>query len=1411
MTDAFQNDLDHAKKQVEAWKKEIMLKELSDDFYYTNGGYRNDSEQLRYWENKVKELSNQNTKEVTMEKTFKVQSRFLNALNEAIQKITLESNGVVIQQPLLEADGQFTSVIKASTNFDPNKVNTNVSVTTDASEKAKEEKQELVDQAKDAISKTLETNDALQDILNKIKNLNDKNEDYTWKVNEEDNTAILRNKNARIFKQNDNICLSMNNKVELFKTVEELHDFLKKNHMPLPQGIAIHEATKAEFGNKWNKFIFGDKKTDLTLDDVKKNITGLEKQLSTPLVQHQVEAFEQRLNRWVEQKTAEYTELYKQAEKEIESLQKDRKEIKAQQNALLASDITDEAKLEELEAEYEKNEEKIKAGLEKQESTSAQSRLYGQLLDSLRRSLTTLNPKERHPENFKVHINEKILKFIYTIKTAKDELEAEIQTDEEKITAGKEKLKEKDTAIKNFTKDHNLSEEELNYLKSFKKYKAKTQLVEEEFDKNLIGFETVFEAEENVNEKRDTAKTISAKVKELEDELKTIDINTLEAYDIIKELNVTKKQKEKADDELKDAKEYVDAQKRYYLTDDKKNRDMAKERAYANYTSKIKEINKLKASLNKQIQENEDFKKKTKAFAKLFVDKRSTEARVTKAENAIIAAKSKVNAYETFLNNAQEGKSPLINQLREFAREASELGKEFVASRIDKRQELKDLRDKQVFVGKDEQAPLSQTQQTLVKAMQDKKDKTAEVEGLKTKLYSLQRELTNAPEDKVEEIKQNIKDTEDKLADEMQNLAKLISDTYAASDAYNDPAHPNELTKRWMQQLKRPGKMNKYDYRAGLRQDADDPKEVIVQVKHPREEQKESMDEINQITDMWYLLYNNKSDENLYLNSEWEEGNLLTNNLSTAAVFLSKEAAEQGAKIVMLRRKTDAGFTPIFEGDMEECGTTCAGLGTAVKYVGRPLKEEDDLEETAGYEGTPFEKDKKAFANAEKAAYGMLKLLDQGGYYANNYAKSVDDLGAMHFVEWEPDAALAQRIRNQAQSFLDRTQMQRGGSQQWSGRGSIKGRDFSDEDKAKIARLTPLHRFEWQKDGEAYIYNAEDLKRRIEAFNASFGTEEGEGYKFAKSYNPEAKPFPTMDPDLPLKDFLDTKNPSRIAYLADAYPALFNTYVLKTQRTTNMANKRGLQRLADDPEGQIAKAERATQNRINTIYQEFLDYATEVEEHPYADNETMQWLFNKTAELKNDKQVWKAVLTKISNELKKLDTDMDESDFEDIDIGSTVEASVNGLLSALSESTRFGKAARKLFNESLSLMEVDTPEDFARGMQKAVAGDIGADAPVDLDTPETASEPEIPNVDIGNEGPGMSNAPIGNLNINVPEMGEYGPEGSDEEGALPPVPQEEFKIVDVLANTNDESEVMVKIQNVKTGETELKPLSEIDV
>lgn len=157
-------------------------------------------------------------------------------MNEALDKVLLK-----------EEDEKFVSVAQQDDAFDASKINANLYDNPKNLDPDKEtEKNKLTSQAIKKIKQNLKVSDELQSILNRIDKLNKEIDSNDWQINEEDNTAILRNKNARIFKQNENLCLSHNGIVEIFKSVPELHEWLKKNNYPLPKNIKLHESILSE-------------------------------------------------------------------------------------------------------------------------------------------------------------------------------------------------------------------------------------------------------------------------------------------------------------------------------------------------------------------------------------------------------------------------------------------------------------------------------------------------------------------------------------------------------------------------------------------------------------------------------------------------------------------------------------------------------------------------------------------------------------------------------------------------------------------------------------------------------------------------------------------------------------------------------------------------------------------------------------------------------------------------------------------------------------------------------------------------------------------------------------------------------------------------------------------------------------
>lgn len=178
---------------------------------------------------------------------YTLKSKYLNALNDVIKKVTITENAKVLKNPLLEADNNFTSIIQSENKFDPSKINSNVladETDNQEDEKKIEKKNKLKTMVLNKIKQSLEISDDLQAILKEIDDINKDEKLNEWILNEKGNTAELKAKNAAIFKQNDQLCLSHDGKIEIFHSVPELHEWLKKNNYPLPKNIKLHESVQ---------------------------------------------------------------------------------------------------------------------------------------------------------------------------------------------------------------------------------------------------------------------------------------------------------------------------------------------------------------------------------------------------------------------------------------------------------------------------------------------------------------------------------------------------------------------------------------------------------------------------------------------------------------------------------------------------------------------------------------------------------------------------------------------------------------------------------------------------------------------------------------------------------------------------------------------------------------------------------------------------------------------------------------------------------------------------------------------------------------------------------------------------------------------------------------------------------------
>ena len=129
---------------------------------------------------------------------------------------------------------------------------------------------------------------------------------------------------------------------------------------------------------------------------------------------------------------------------------------------------------------------------------------------------------------------------------------------------------------------------------------------------------------------------------------------------------------------------------------------------------------------------------------------------------------------------------------------------------------------------------------------------------------------------------------------------------------------------------------------------------------------------------------------------------------------------------------------------------------------------------------------------------------------------------------------------------------------------------------------------------------------------------------------------------------------------------------------------------------------------------------------------------------------------------------------------------------------------KDLFNQQESVLtEDDTPADFADGPTN-ITSDMSAVAGQTSDTVDTQADVSPEGLDdYGPEDSGIGDTPsFGDININ-------GGAGPEEEAPIPVA--ENKKIVDILVNEADPTQIKLKVKDLDSGKIEIKDLNEIDV
>lgn len=134
--------------------------------------------------------------------------------------------------------------------------------------------------------------------------------------------------------------------------------------------------------------------------------------------------------------------------------------------------------------------------------------------------------------------------------------------------------------------------------------------------------------------------------------------------------------------------------------------------------------------------------------------------------------------------------------------------------------------------------------------------------------------------------------------------------------------------------------------------------------------------------------------------------------------------------------------------------------------------------------------------------------------------------------------------------------------------------------------------------------------------------------------------------------------------------------------------------------------------------------------------------------------------------------------------------------------------------DSDTLKEDDSPADFATGLNNAVTSQSG----VDTNTSDTSSSTSSTTDTTSSSGSSddFDYTPDSGDDFGGGFGGITGPNGSatipdDDSETSMAIPQADYKVVDILVNDKDTSQVKVKIQNTETKEIEIVDLSDIDV
>ena len=597
--------------------------------------------------------------------------------------------------------------------------------------------------------------------------------------------------------------------------------------------------------------------------------------------------------------------------------------------------------------------------------------------------------------------------------------------------------------------------------------------------------------------------------------------------------------------------------------------------------------------------------------------------------------------------------------------------------------------------------------------------------------------------------------------------------------------------------------------------------------------------------EVWYLEYQtNIPEEKSYLNSAWREADLLSDNLENAAKFISRDNAMAELQELYAFRQTAFPFKPITTDTFEECGVACAtttgALGSAVQHVCNKKKEEsfdEDVEQLDEVRRTDV-KDRSAL-NKELIKIANIKdfngnIIGKAGKKIYEYADanelgfSEDEDGDITFTQDGKTFKVADTLKNRRVALNITTDQPIGMIDTTGKVRSLRGKEigYSDTREAAKNRGIDLDKLDvisteddtYQFDQKAGAHWRNDVNAvKFMDKNGSIRDKYADAWHEVSKDNQKLRANPELlqtmfggyfekgkivDPELFKKRVLEINDTLGLAFNAE--DEMFSPRLMKDKQ------RQEYEKWRDTYYKPFFNASRRKNKAADKINADRENFAKEQDEWRASANDraeqeqSIQYfvkdmqdanqqfingeiggkdLRNKFASIASNDAIPTHIKNKLANDtyqaFASYDDDMADM-FKDLN------------------SQYFPQ------NESI-LTEDDTPADFADGPTN-IASNMASATTGAADTADTSTTDVIPDAGLDDYGPEeLAGAPsFGDINIGG-SMGN--PE--DEEVSMPQT--ENKRIIDVLVNEADPSQIKLKVKNMDTGEIEVKDLAEIDI